>query len=156
MQMAKPGKFHRKLDAMLGDWSGDEVMHPTPWDPEGGKAKGRYKVKPIADGHGIVQEYVQKRGGKQSYSGHGVIGYDAQQKRYLWHWSDSMGGVPSTVTTGEWKGNKLVFQHGHEQGHSRYTYVFHRDGSIGFSIEFSQDGAQWAPFMAGRYTKKGA
>jgi hypothetical protein len=154
MQMPKPTKFHKKLEALIGDWSGDETMHPTPWDPEGGPAKGKYKVRGDLGGYGIVQEYVQKRGGKVTYQGHGVMGYDPQSQSYVWHWSDSMGGVPTEVTRGQWTGNKLVFQHASPMGHQRYTYTFNRDKSIGFSIESSQDGSQWAPFMTGKYTAK--
>lgn len=156
MDMPAPSKFHKKLEALIGDWSGDETMHPMPWDPTGGPAKGSYKVRAAAGGFGVVQDYVQKRGGQVSYTGHGVLGYDAKENCYLWHWSDSMGGVPNQVTRGQWTGNKLVFQACCEQGHSRYTYVFKKDGSIDFAIECSQDGQQWAPFMNGRYVKKAA
>jgi len=156
MQMSTPSKFHKKLEVLIGDWSTDETMFPMPWDPTGGPAKGRYKVRAAPGGFGIVQEYEQKRGGKVSYVGHGIMGYDAQEKCYLWHWSDSMGGVPGAVTRGTWTGNKLVFQHAGPMGHSRYTYTFHKDGTVGFSIDSSQDGAQWAPFMTSRSTKKPA
>jgi hypothetical protein len=101
-----------------------------------------------------VQDYVQKRGGKVSYRGHGVMGYDANEKCYVWHWSDSMGGVPREASRGEWKGNKLSFQHQGEQGHARYTYTFRKDGAVDFSIDMSQDGNEWSPFITGRYAKK--
>ncbi len=156
MEMQKPSKFHSKLEVLIGDWSGDETMHPMPWDPTGGSAKGRYKTRAAPGGFGIVEDYEQKRGGKVSYTGHGVMGYDAAEKSYIWHWSDSMGGVPTTVTRGQWTGNKLVFQHAGPMGHSRYTHTFHKDGTVGFAIDSSQDGVQWMPFMEGRYTKKAA
>jgi hypothetical protein len=155
MQMPKPNKFHKKLEALVGDWAGDETMHPTPWEPQGGTAKGSYKVRPAFDGFGVVQDYMQKRGGKTSYRGHGVMGYDTQNNCYVWHWSDTMGGVATSVTTGKWERNKLTFQHAGPMAHVRYTYTFHRDGTVGFSIENSDDGQAWQPFMEGRYTKKG-
>jgi hypothetical protein len=154
MKMTKPSKFHKKLEAMIGDWSGDEIMHASAWEPQGGSATGRYKVRSIAGGFGIVQEYEQKRGGKVTFTGHSVLGYDEKEKCYLWHWSDSMGGVPATVTRGKWSGNKLVFEHCSEMGHARYTHTFHRDGSIGFVMESSPDGQQWSRMMEGRYTNK--
>jgi hypothetical protein len=154
MQMPKPGKPHAKLAALAGEWAGDETIHPTPWDAAGGMAKGAMKCRIDCDGFALVQDYVQKRGGKVTYRGHGVLGYDPQAKVYLWHWSDSMGGVPSEVTRGEWKGNKLAFQHSGPHGHSRYVYTFNRDGSLGFVIENSQDGAQWAPFITAKYIAK--
>ena len=156
MEMPKPTKSHKKLESLVGDWTGDETMHPTPWDPKGGAAKGRYKVRAAFNGFGVVQEYEQKRGGKVSYEGHGVLGYDAKENCYLWHWSDSMGGVPNQVAKGTWTDKTLVFQHAGEHGHARYTYVFKKPGLIDFSIEHSMDGQQWAPFMNGRYARKAA
>lgn len=156
MQMAKPNRFHKKLETLVGDWTGDEKMYPMPWDPQGGPAKGSYKVRPAFDGFGVIQDYRQRRRGRPTYEGHGVLGYDTANQCYLWHWSDSMGGVPREVTTGKWQGNKLTFQHAGEFGHSRYTWTFHRDGTIGFAIDHSQDGAEWSPFMTGRYVRKQA
>ncbi len=156
MKMPKPSKFHKKLEAMIGDWSGEEIMHASSWEPQGGSAVGYYKVRSIAGGFGITQDYEQKRDGKVTFTGHSVLGYDAKEKCYLWHWSDSMGGVPSTVTRGKWSGNKLVFEHCSEMGHARYTHTFHRDGSIGFAMESSPDGQQWSRMMDGRYTNKAA
>lgn len=155
MQMPKPTKLHKKLiTALVGTWTGDETMHPTPWDQKGGKAKGIYKVKAALGGFGVVQEYAQKRGGKPSYEGHGVLGYDAQANCYLWHWSDSMGGVPNQVIKGTWEGDTMTFQAACEHGHSRYTYKFVKKNVLDFAIEMSQDGQQWAPFMNGRYLRK--
>lgn len=155
MQMPKPTSVHKKLTtALVGTWTGDEVMHPTPWDQKGGKAKGVYKVRAGVGGFGVIQDYAQKRGGKESYVGHGVIGYDVQANCLLWHWSDSMGGVPGQVTKGTWQGDTMVFQTGCEHGHSRYTYRFVKKNVLDFAIEMSQDGQQWAPFMNGRYTRK--
>lgn len=153
MKMPEPTEFHRKLEALIGDWAGDETMHPTPWDPDGGPAKGRYEVRGDLGGLGVVQDYVQERGGEVSYVGRGALGYDAAKGCYLWHWSDSMGGVPAEATRGDWSGDRLVFVHAGDMGHQRYTYTFHDDGSLGFSIESSQDGAQWMPFMTGRYER---
>lgn len=155
MKMQKPSKFHKKLEALLGDWSGDEVMHPSPMGP-GGKSKGRLKARAIVGGFGVAQDYEQKAGGRLQFSGHGVFGYDAQQNCYLWHWSDSMGGVPCSAIQGQWVGNKLVWQNQSPMGHARYTHTFLRGGKMDFRIEVSQDGAQWATMMEGHYTKKPA
>lgn len=154
MDMPKPQKAHEKLQVFVGKWKGEETIHPTPWDP-GGKAVGEMKVTAAFGGFGIIQDYKQKRSGKLAYAGHGVLGYCATEKAYLWHWSDTMGGVPGQVTRGTWKGNKLTFQHGGEMGHVRYTYTFHKDGTQGFTIENSQDGQTWSTFIEARYTKVG-
>lgn len=155
MQMPRPTKEHERLAALAGKWTGEETIHPTPWDPAGGLAEGSTTARVDLDGFGVVQEYVQKRDGVVSYRGHGVLGYDPEEKCYLWHWSDSMGGVPAHVTRGHWRGSELSFQHAGPMGHSRYTYTFHDDGTLGFSIESSQDGRKWSPFITARYAKQG-
>jgi hypothetical protein len=154
MQMPKPTKFHKKLEALVGDWSGDEVMHPMPHAPEGGKAKGKTKVRWMLDGLAIVQEYEQRSGGKVTFRGHGVIGYDTNENCYVWHWSDTMGGVPCTATKGQWDGKVLRFQHQGPMGHARYSYTFGRGGRYAFAIDVSQDGQQWAPMMSADYARK--
>jgi hypothetical protein len=154
MPIQKPSKFHKKLDVLIGDWSGDEVMHPSAWDPAGGTSKGRYKTRAIAGGFGVVQDYEQRRGGKVTFSGHGVFGYDVQEKCYLWHWSDSLGGVPCNATKGHWTGNKLVWCNEGPMGQSRYTHTFLRNGKVRFTCETSPDGEQWTLVMEAEYTKK--
>lgn len=47
-----------------------------------------------------------------------------------------------------------MFENVSPMGHSRYTYTLHKDGTLGFSIESSQDGTAWAPFITARYTNK--
>jgi hypothetical protein len=41
-QMPVPGPPHKRLALLAGEWAGEEVLHPSPWDPEGGTALGRY------------------------------------------------------------------------------------------------------------------
>jgi hypothetical protein len=156
MQMPKPGKFHKKLEALVGDWTCDEQMHPTPWDPTGGPTKGRNRVRMALDGFAIVQDYEQKRGGKVTFRGHGIIGYDPTANCYVWHWSDSMGGVPCQASKGQWNGNTLQFQNAGPQGHARYTYTFLRGGKLSFDMECSSDGQQWAPMMTSTCVRKAA
>lgn len=156
MQMPRPTKFHKKLAALAGDWTGDEVFPPSHWEPKGGKAKGRYKTRAIAGGFAFVQDYEQLRGGKVTFTGHGVFGYDVQQNCYLWHWTDSMGGMPCTATKGQWTKNQIVWENEGPMGRSRYTHTFLRGGKLGFKIEASQDGVAWTVMMEGLYTKKAA
>ena len=43
MDMPKPSPGHSKLAKLAGSWVGEETMHPSPWDPKGGTARGRSK-----------------------------------------------------------------------------------------------------------------
>ncbi|MGQ0733210.1 MAG: hypothetical protein ACT4QD_06085 [Acidobacteriota bacterium] len=39
--MPKPGDVHRRLQCLIGERAGDELMHPALWDPIGGPTTGR-------------------------------------------------------------------------------------------------------------------
>jgi len=154
MEMPKLLDEHRKLKTLAGNWVGEEKIHPSPWDPRGGHATSRFQARVDLDGFFVVADYVQERGGQAVYRGHGVFGYDQGQKSYTMHWFDSMGGGAPAPVLGKWEGNRLRFEGSHPMGHSRYTYVFEGGDLYGFTIEGSQDGATWAPFIEGKYTRK--
>jgi len=153
MDMPKPGEEHRKLQAFVGEWKGDEKMFPSPWDPKGGPAKSRTVTKADLDGFFIVSDYTQERDGKVSYRGHGVYGWDSFQKHYTMHWFDTMGCDPGEPAKGVWEGNTVRFQSQHPMGHGRYTYVFDGKDRMTFKLEHSQDGKNWSMFMEGTSTK---
>ena len=88
MEMPKPGSPHQKLQRLSGKWTGEEKMHPSPWDPKGGAATGRILNRLSLDGFVVVQDYEQERSGNisrarrlqlQSCSAmlrHALVGYD--------------------------------------------------------------------------------
>lgn len=154
MEMPKPTEEHRRLVSLLaGHWSGVEKMHPSPWDPQGGTAKATIDARAACDGFCVVTEYVQKRDGRVSYVGHGVTGYDAQHRRYLQHWSDSVSGMPPEAKPGVFDGDTLTFHGAGPAGRTRYVYRFATPGVQEFRIEVSPDGAVWHPFIEGRYVR---
>jgi hypothetical protein len=154
MQMSKPQEEHRKLQGLAGTWTGEEKIHPSPWDPKGGAATGRIQSRIDLDGFFLISDYVEERGGQTSYRGHGVFGYDTNERCYTMHWFDSMGSPCQSAARGKWEGNVLRFENKHPMGHSRYVYTFEGEGRYAFKIENSQDGKQWATFMEGRYTRR--
>ena len=145
---------HKKLLALAGKWTGEEKIHPSPWDPKGGTATSRIESRADLDGFFVISDYVEERNGQVSYRGHGVFGYDANEKCYTMNWFDSMGACSPEHSRGKWEGNTLMFQQKGPMGHSRYTYLFEGEGRYTFRIDQSQDGKQWAPFMEGRYTRR--
>lgn len=154
MEMPKLLDEHRKLKAFAGTWVGEEKIHPSPWDAKGGSATSRFQTRVDLDGFFVTADYVQERGGQASYRGHGVFGYDPQQKVYTMHWFDSMGsGTPARVA-GNWEGSRLTFEGKNPMGHFRYIYQFEGESRIAFSIENSQDGKSWSPFLESKFTRK--
>jgi hypothetical protein len=152
--MPKPNDNHEKLARLEGTWVGEETMNPSPWGP-GGTATGRYVQRRDIGGFFALQDYVQEKGGKVTYQGHGIFGYDNERKTFTWYWVDSFGMVPAAPSRGQWNGDTLVFEHepvGDRRG--RYTYQFSGDDAVTFTIENSQDaGKSWQLFMTGKYRK---
>jgi len=154
MEMPKPQPQHARLKDLAGTWTAEETLFPSPWDPQGGKASGRFQSRMDLDGFFAIADYAQERGGHPSYRGHGVFGWDVEQKCYTLHWFDSMGTPVSEPMKGTWEGNRLVFQHRSPLCHSRITYEFEKADRYRFTMESSQDGEQWARMMEASYARK--
>lgn len=153
MDMPKPGDPHKKLSALVGDWSGGETLHPSPWDPAGGSAIGSVSNRWIVDGFAVVQEYEQRRGGQVTFRGHGVFWYDPARDEYVMHWWDSMGGTGGEYR-GRFEGDRLMLGAPMPQGgHSRTSWTLAGPDAHVFRMEVSPDGETWHPAMEGQYRK---
>ncbi len=144
---------HENLARMGGDWTGEEIVHPSPWDPAGGPARGKMRTRVSLDGFFVISDYEQTRGEQVTYRGHGVYGWDAARESYTMHWFDSMGGGFGEPARGTWAGKTLTFRLQSPMGHARYVYDFDADDRYRFRIETSPDGTAWAPFLEGTYTR---
>ena len=155
MEMPKPDEHHRKLEALAGKWHGKEKIHPTPWDPAGGEAESDATGKMGLDGFCLIMDYTQKRGGKPNYLGHGVFGWDSKAAKYTLYWFDTIGGAPiMPASEGNWEGNTLSFAHKGDMGWGRYSYHFESPTKYRFTIEMSQDGKSWTPFLEGEFVRR--
>jgi hypothetical protein len=153
MEMPHPTEAHRKLHLLAGTWRGDETLAPSPWDPAGGKARGRVENRESLDGFAVIQDYAQERNGRVTFRGHGIFGYDASRKRYTLHWFDNVGmGV--SVFDGTFEGNILTLVATSPQGQTRAVWDFSTPGSYRNRMEVSGDGRSWNPFMEGTYTRE--
>jgi hypothetical protein len=156
MEMPKPADVHKKLGRLVGEWSGEETLHPSPWDPAGGTARATVTNRWIVDGFAVVQEYEQRRGGKVTFRGHGVFWYDPAAQEYVMHWWDSMGGVGGAYR-GQIEGERLTLGAPMPQGgHARTSWTQTGPNTHTFLMEVSQDGKTWHPSMEGRYKRGGA
>lgn len=153
MEMPRPGREQERLKSLAGKWTGEETMHPSPWDPQGGPATSTMDSSIDVDGFYLISRYAQSRGGQVCYRGHGVIGYNAQEKCYEMWWFDSTGMTSPAPARGKWEGDTLMFEQQSPMGFSRSTYTLKGDGRYAFGIAHSQDGKQWTSFMDGSYTR---
>ena len=153
MEMPKVTDAHRKLQKLVGSWTGDERISPSPWDPKGGAAIGKVLNRGAVGGLVVVQDYTQERNGAVSFSGHGVLSWDGIGECYVMHWWDSMG-MPPGEFRGQFQGDVLTLCNEDSQMHSRATFDLSKPGRYAFKMEVSQDGNQWYPFMEGSYTRQ--
>jgi hypothetical protein len=153
MDMLKPTEAHRQLQKLVGSWNGEERVSPSPWDPQGGPAKGRAQNRLALDGFVVVQDYEQERNGKISYRGHGVFSWDTIGQCYVMHWWDSMG-LPANEFRGNFEGNVLTLTSPDTQMQSRATWDLSKPGRYAFRMEVSQDGNHWYPFLEGNYIRQ--
>lgn len=154
MNMPQPADAHRQLEVLVGDWVGDEKIHPSPFDPQGGPATGRVHNRRAVEGFAVVQDYEQQRGGKTTFRGHGVFWFDARRNAYVMTWWDSFG-CPGTEFTGALNSGILLLTSSGPQGHSKATFDLReaRAGNYAFRMEISPDGQQWLTFMEGSYRR---
>lgn len=142
MEMPKPSAGHDRLSQLVGNWEGEETMHPSPWDPGGGLAIGRNRYASALGGFAVLCDYEQERDGAITFSGHGVYTYDPKADRYALHWFDSMGSPPE-VFTGRFEGDVLTLAHGGPGMHVRMTTDLSTEGVMKARMEMSKDGADW-------------
>jgi hypothetical protein len=64
MDMPRPTEEHRRLTAFAGSWTGDERLHPSPWDAKGGPATTKVDARMGLDGFALIQDAQQEREGR--------------------------------------------------------------------------------------------
>ena len=152
MEMPKPTEAHRKLEKLVGSWHGEETMHPSPWDPEGGVAQGQSEACLALDGFAVVVDYEQERDGVVSFTGHAVYTYDVAESCYVLHWFDCMG-VPPNVFKGEFEGDVLTLTTRDSTRLSRIIADYSEDGLLRSAMEMSPDGENWSTLFEGEYRR---
>lgn len=150
--MPRATAAHERLHVLAGTWVGDELLHPSPWDPQGGSARGRIEARVALGGFCLVSDYEARRGGEITMRGHGVYGYDASADEYTMHWFDDAGGGIVVPARGRWHDGELTLAHVGAHGHSRYIYRPQGE-RYAFSIDNSSDGRVWRPFLEAVYER---
>ena len=103
-------------------------------------------------GFALVTDYEQERDGAITFSGHGVMTFDAKADTYTLHWFDSMG-YPPEVFTGSFDADVLMLAHGGPGMHARLTHDLGEPGVWRSKMEMSRDGSQWSTLFDGVYRR---
>ena len=148
MEQPKPTEQHKKLEKLVGKWTGEEKIAGSPHTTEK-TATGTFDFQMDLGGLFAIADYVEKSGAKTLMAGHGVIGWDAKKKNYTLHWFDTFGSPPGAPGTGQWQGDALKF---HQEGSGNTIFEL-ADGGLVFKIEMDADGIGMKPIIVGKYRR---
>lgn len=154
MEMPSPTRDHERLHAFAGEWTGTEIMHPSPWAPQGSRAEAHICNRIAAGGFVVVQDYQQSAGGRVTFAGHGVLSFDARAGEYAMHWWDAMG-MPVNEFRGRFEGDDLTMTCRGQGGAQRSVFrcADLAQGRYSFLMEVSPDGEHWNACMEGDYVR---
>jgi hypothetical protein len=89
----KPGPEHKKLDAFVGTWTGDGEMKKSPFGPAG-KVTWTETCDWLTGGFQVMCK-SKSTGPMGTAEEVAVIGYDSENKDYVFFGADSMGWIGS-------------------------------------------------------------
>ena len=161
MDMPRLRDEHAPLKDYVGRWTGPEILYPNQFREDRQEAIGSFHFSMFGGGFFLQADYQEWQNGVPIYGGKGIFGYAPgapgdERGYYTMYWFDSIGGMYPEPAKGTYQDGALVFQNQNPLGHGRYTYALLSDGQLHFSLEMSQDGTTWAPFMEGTYRRVGA
>jgi len=143
---------HRKLAALAGEWSGEEMVYPSRWT-EGGSAISHVTARMALNGFYLIQDAIQMRDGKESFATHGLFTYDREDRQYKMFWHDSLGYYAPAPASGGWSGNILTLVRGSLRGNARHVYEIVDADSYTLKIQFSPDSEGWNDVLTGVYRR---
>jgi len=129
---------------MLGDWSGEEQLFPTPWTAAG-TARGALTVEPGPGG--VLLDYVELQD-----EGH-LLAHAVVAGTGFW-WFDSYGFVPQAPGSATWDDETLVLDRRSDRG--RTIMRLRREGArleVALDTAVPAD-AEPVPLMRASYTRQ--
>ena len=152
MYMPEPTAGHLKLELLAGTWEGEEIMHPSQWDPQGGTASGRTTNYFSLNKFALINDYEQIRDGVVTFTGHGIYTHDPEAGLYQLHWFDCMGSPPE-IFSGQFDGDVLILAHGGPGMHARMSYDLSVPEKMFAKMEMAEDGVNWNTLFEGNYDR---
>jgi hypothetical protein len=105
--MPKPAPEMKDLWDLVGTWTGEETDEQTPFMPAG-TATATNTVRPGPGKFTVLMDHRSKMASGMTFTGHGVLTWDPNDKAYKMVWMDSM--TPGVLmSTGKKDGDSLVF-----------------------------------------------
>ncbi len=106
MTAPKPAPEMKDLRDMIGTWTTDEKFEVSPFMPSGGTGSGTSTFRLGPGGFTLLMDQRSKSA-MGTFSGHGILTWDPNEKIYKSVWVDSM--TPGLLTeTGRKEGDNIV------------------------------------------------
>ena len=150
MTMPEPSSGHAEFERLVGTWEGDEIIHPSHWEPEGAQARGRFHFERRLNGFALILDYEQRREGQLRFGGHGVVTYDPLGGLYHLHWFDSIGSLPEHYR-GPLEEGRLLLSRADREMAARQIYDVREADVMDLKLEVSPEGSDWRAYLEGRY-----
>lgn len=150
----KPSPENKRLGVFVGKWSGSGEMKPGPWGP-GGKTSWTETCEWFAGGFSVVC-HADSKGPMGDSKGLFILGYNADDKEYVYFGIESAMGTPETSrgtvrgSTWSWAGEAKM---GGKMVKSKFTIIEESKNTFTFKGESSVDGGPWSVTEEGRSTR---
>ena len=137
MNIPQVREQHQKLHKLAGKWVGEDILYPTPWNPQRSTATTTVTLEVNLDGFFVIGGDVQEQNGKTVFLAHKVYGFDDATNTYTFHFFDSLGANPTVPARGTWEGDTLVLNQETPRGDVQYVYVFESDNRYRFHMDLN-------------------
>ncbi|MFQ5927570.1 MAG: DUF1579 family protein [Terriglobia bacterium] len=149
----QPGPEHKRLGVFVGKWTGSGEMKPGPWGP-GGKMTWTETCEWFEGGFSLVcrSEGSGPMGKMKSLA---ILGYNNNEKHYVYFATNSMGEVETSKGTVQGKTWNWTSE-GKVAGKSlkgKFTINEQSNDAYTFKWETSVDGGPWSVAMEGKSTR---
>jgi hypothetical protein len=153
----KPAPEMTELLLMAGTWSTEEKFEPSIIMPSGGESTGTSRVRRGPGGLSVTMDQTSKSA-MGTFTGHGVLTWDAEQKVYKMSWVDSM--TPGMMfETGRKEGNDIIMTGEMMMGGKKLTVrdvISNRTPTSYTLTSYLNDGSGEKKFGTIKFTKQEA
>ena len=150
----KPGPEHKRLGYFVGKWTGSGEMQPGPMGP-GGKMNWTETCGWYAGSFAIMCD-THMKGPMGASTGHSIMGYDMEEKTYVYFGINNDGMVErskGTVKDKLWDWTTEA-KMGGKVYKMRYSITETSNDTYAFKFETSADGGRtWSVMMEGNSTR---
>jgi hypothetical protein len=144
---------HRRLEAFIGSWAGEEHVAASAWTVEG-MARGEVLSECLFGGLFIEQHYRQTCDGLVSFEARNIIGFDAADRAYKLYQFDTVGFTPPSPASGQWENDALIFERSSPRGVQRTVYHFANTDCYRMDVSFQPaGGTDWQEVVSGVYRR---